>query len=188
MTTRTVRSHRARRVRAACLGALCVLTAHAAAAQSRASAAPSALRLAEAPRGDDEVGGWHIEQCMAGLTYGAPFKLALSYGGGLLHESASGPDICALAVAKLGFGGVQGSLGAGTSFAPWGTGVMITGNLLRTFGGPWVATPRSTYVGASLHLWPAFALGGEIAYYSRVGGDPGTNAKHFVGWSAGFGF
>jgi hypothetical protein len=144
--------------------------------------------MSEAPRGDDEVGGWHIEQCMAGLTYGAPFKLALSYGGGLLHESSTGPDICALAVAKLGFGGVQGSLGAGTSFAPWGTGVMITGNLLRTFGGPWVATPRSTYVGASLHLWPAFALGGEIAYYSRVGGDPGTNAKHFVGWSAGFGF
>jgi hypothetical protein len=77
MTTLTVRSHRARRARAACLGALCVLTAQAAAAQSRASAAPSALRMSEAPRGDDEVGGWHIEQCMAGLTYGAPFKLAL---------------------------------------------------------------------------------------------------------------
>ncbi len=137
-----------------------------------------------------ENDAWHLEQCIAGITYGAPLKWALSYGGGLLHESNTGPDVCALAVAKIGIGGAQGSIGAGTSFAPWGTGVMITGNLLRTFGAPLKATPRRTYVGASLHLWPVLALGGEIGYYVRLGDPPGasTVGKRLVAWSAGFGF
>ena len=133
---------------------------------------------------------WHLEQCMAGLTYGAPMKLALAYGGGFLHESNSGPDVCTLAVAKIGLGGAQGSIGAGTSFAPWGTGVMLTGNVLRTFSAPLNATPRRTYVGASLHLWPALAFGGEIGYYRRLGDATGasTTGQRVVGWSVGFGF
>lgn len=134
--------------------------------------------------------GWHREQCMGGITYGAPLKLAVSYGGGLLYESNTGPDICALGVAKLGFGGAQGSAGVGTSFAPWGTGIMVTGNVLRTFAAPLNATPRRTYVGASLHVWPAFALGGELGYFVRVG-DGANDAragKRVVSWSVGFGF
>ncbi|MBL0171398.1 MAG: hypothetical protein IPP90_11805 [Gemmatimonadaceae bacterium] len=137
-----------------------------------------------------EPEGWHLEQCMAGLTYGAPLKWALSYGGGLLHESNSGPDVCTLAVAKVGLGGAQMSLGAGTSFAPWGSGIMVTGNVLRTFGAPLKATPRRTYVGASLHIWPALAIGGELGYYVRLGDAAGASSsgKRLVAWSVGFGF
>lgn len=159
---------------------------------SRATAQPTepsalALRADLAPA---DAGAWHLEQCIAGITYGAPLKWAVSYGGGVLRESNGGPDMCALAVAKIGIGGAQGSLGAGTSFAPWGTGVMFTGNVLRTFGSPLKATPRRTYVGASLHLWPALALGGEIGYYVRLGDAVGASSsgKRLVAWSAGFGF
>ena len=157
------------------------------------TAEPVALR-ARAVRGDAtrdaEAPGWHLEQCIAGLTYGAPLKLAVSYGGGLLHESLEKPDVCVLGVAKLGLGGAQISAGIGSSMAPWGSGAMLTANLLRTFGSPLTATPRRTYAGASLHLWPVFALGGEIGYYVRLGDDAGAprNGRHLVGWSAGFGF
>ena len=146
--------------------------------------------IAPRPDAPADTDAWHSEQCIAGFTYGAPLKWALSYGGGLLHESNTGPDVCALAVAKIGIGGAQASIGAGTSFAPWGTGVMITGNVVRTFGAPLKATPRRTYVGASLHLWPVLALGGEIGYYVRLADADGasTSGKHLVAWSAGFGF
>ncbi len=146
----------------------------------------------DAAAGADSTGaaGWHLEQCLAGITYGAPLKWAVSYGGGYLRESITGPDLCALAVAKLGIGGAQGSLGLGSSFSPWGSGVMVTANVLRTFGAPLKATPRRTYVGASVHLWPILALGGEVGYYTRLGDAPGasSSAKHLLTWSAGFGF
>ena len=144
----------------------------------------------DAPHAPADKKTWHPEQCIAGITYGAPLKWALSYGGGMLHEFDTGPDVCALAAAKIGIGGAQASLGAGTSLAPWGTGVMITGNVLRTFGAPLKATPRRTYVGASLHLWPVLALGGEIGYYVRLGDALGasTSGKRLVAWSAGLGF
>lgn len=127
---------------------------------------------------------------MGGLTYGAPLKWALSYGGGLLHEPVEGRDVCALVVGKVGLGGVQASAGVGTSFGAVGSGVMLTGNILRTFGSPLNASPRSTYVGASVHLWPLLALGGELGYYVRMGDDENapSSGKRFVGWSAGFGF
>ena len=124
---------------------------------------------------------------MGGITYGAPLKLAASYGGGFLHESNNGPDVCALGVAKVGLGGAQLSAGIGSSFAPWGTGVMFTGNLLRTFAKPLHATARSNYVGASLHFWPILALGGELGYYVRLGEGPSAG-KRVVGWSVGIGF
>jgi len=162
------------------LGAV-VLTALA----PRVSAAQSTPRAAvTAPSVGD---GWHAEQCMGGITYGAPLKLAASYGGGFLHESNNGPDVCALGVAKVGLGGAQLSAGVGTSFAPWGTGVMLTGNLLRTFAKPLHATGNANYVGASLHLWPAFALGGELGYFVRLSGG-GDAGKRVVGWSVGVGF
>jgi len=171
------------------LSATLVAQAPTALAQAAAPMAVSS-RVAPAPQPSADAGGWHLEQCMAGLTYGAPLKFAASYGGGLLYESNTGPDVCALGVAKLGFGGAQGSLGIGTSFAPWGTGIMVTGNLVRTFNAPLDATPRRTYAGASVHFWPALALGGEIGYLWRLGdeaGDPGAG-KRIVTWSLGFGF
>ncbi len=127
---------------------------------------------------------------MAGITYGAPLKLAASYGGGFLYESNDGPDYCALGVAKLGLGGAQASVGIGTSFAPWGTGLMATGNVVRTFGSPLDATPKRTYVGASVHFWPALALGGELGLLWRVGDKDGeaTAGHRVVTWSVGFGF
>jgi hypothetical protein len=177
-----------RRIHCALAACLCWTPLGAAALHAQ-SAAPSALqpRTDRAAADDD---GWHVEQCMAGVTYGAPLKLALSYGMGLLHESNTGPDVCALAVAKVGLGGAQGSLGMGTSFAPWGSGVMVTGNVLRTFGSPLKATPRRTYIGASLHLWPVLALGGELGYFVRMGDKAGesTGGRRVIAWSAGFGF
>lgn len=152
---------------------------------------PTALgaRSASTPVATDPS-GWHVAHCMAGITYGAPLKLAVSYGMGLLHESDTGPDVCTLAVAKLGLGGAQGSVGVGTSFAPWGSGVMLTGNVLRTFGAPLKATPRRTYVGASVHVWPVLALGGELGYFVRVGDAAGASSsgERLVAWSVGFGF
>lgn len=183
----------ARRSRTALTGAVlsAVLVAPSPSLWAQA-ATPAAVssRVSSAPQPTADAGGWHVEQCMAGLTYGAPLKFAASYGGGLLYESNSGPDVCALGVAKLGLGGAQGSVGIGTSFAPWGTGVMVTGNLVRTFNAPLDATPRRTYAGASVHFWPALALGGEIGYLWRLGdeaGDPGAG-KRIVTWSLGFGF
>ena len=160
-------------------------------AQSRLTPAALVRGHDAAPRTDSAGGaGWHLEHCIAGITYGAPLKWAVSYGGGYLRESITGPDLCALAVAKLGIGGAQGSLGLGSSFSPWGSGVLVTANVLRTFGAPLKATPRRTYVGASVHLWPILALGGEVGYYTRLGDAPGasSSAKHLLTWSAGFGF
>lgn len=154
-------------------------------------AAPTALAAnADAAREDMVAEGWHLEQCMAGITYGAPLKLAVAYGGGFLYESNSRPDWCALVVAKIGLGGAQASTGIGTSFAPWGSGVMLTANVLRTFSSPLGATASRNYIGASLHVWPLLALGGELGYYTRMGDKDGESSagKNIVAWSFGFGF
>lgn len=157
-------------------------------AQQRASSV-LAPRVSENTRDDGTI-GWHLDQCIGGLTYGAPLKLALSYGGGMLLEQTEGPDICALAVAKLGVGGAQASFGAGSTIGSLGSGVMITANVLRTFGAPLNASAHRTYVGASVHLWPILALGGELGLYVRMGDASGAQkqGKHVVSWSAGFGF
>ncbi|MEY4857178.1 MAG: hypothetical protein RLZZ97_2008 [Gemmatimonadota bacterium] len=132
---------------------------------------------------------WRVGQCMGGVTYGAPFKWALSYGGGMVYEGDR-VDLCALAVAKVGLGGAGASIGLATSSGSLGTGSAITGGLLRTFGDPLNATARRTYVGAAVHLWPLLVLGGEIGYYVRLGSDAGASShgKKVVTWSAGFGF
>lgn len=125
---------------------------------------------------------------MAGVTYGAPLKFALSYGGGLVRQS-DGRDWCAMGVAKVGLGGAQAGLGMGSSIGALGGGASVTANVLRTFGNPLHAQPRTTYIGASLHLWPALALGGEIGVYTRMGNtSSGNDAKRLVAWSVGFGF
>ncbi len=175
----------------ACLAATAVMTSGVSSRVSAQAASPQAVGARnDTTRATPSGNGWHLEQCMAGITYGAPLKLAVSYGGGFLYESNNGPDVCALAVAKVGFGGAQGSMGVGTSFAPWGTGVMLTGNVLRTFSGALEATARRTYAGASLHFWPAFALGGELGYLWRMGDEAGAPSagRRIMTWSVGFGF
>ena len=132
---------------------------------------------------------WRFDQCMGGLTYGAPFKWALSYGGGMVYEGDR-IDLCALAVAKVGLGGAGASVGLAKSYGSMGTGSALTGGIIRTFGDPLNATARRTYVGGSVHLWPLLALGGELGYYVRVGDNAGesSHGKHVITWSAGFGF
>lgn len=140
---------------------------------------------------DNDTRIWHLDQCIAGLTYGAPLKLAVAYGGGLVRESTTGgADWCAPVVAKVGIGGAQGSLGFGASRGPWGTGFMVTANALRTFSSSLHATARRNYAGVSVHLWPALALGGEIGVFTRLGDAAGESSagKRVVSWSVGFGF
>jgi hypothetical protein len=134
---------------------------------------------------------WHLDQCLGGLSYGAPFKLALAYGGGLIRESTTGgADLCAFVAGKVGFGAARASIGFGRSTGPLGGGAAVSAGLLRTFAGSWNATPRRNYVGASVHIWPLLGLGGEIGYYTRLGDAAGvTDAqRHVIAWSAGFGF
>jgi hypothetical protein len=158
--------------------------------------APVALSLRAATSMRDSIttpanwDGWQWAHCMAGITYGAPLKWAASYGGGLRREYDDAPDVCVMGVGKVGIGGAQASLGVGASLGALGGGVMVSGNLLRTFSTPLHATARRTYVGASLHLWPIIAFGGEIGYYTRLGDAAGaaSGGKHLVAWSTGFGF
>lgn len=124
---------------------------------------------------------------MAGVTYGAPLKFAVAYGGGFVRQT-DGRDRCAMVVAKAGLGGAQLGLGLASSLGALGGGASVTANLLRTFAHPLHATARTTYVGASLHLWPALALGGELGVYTRIGAENAGVAKRLVTWSIGFGF
>ena len=56
---------------------------------------------------------WQFDQCMGGLTYGAPLKWALSYGMGYVRESATS-DWCVLGAAKIGWDRRNRKPGAGT--------------------------------------------------------------------------
>jgi hypothetical protein len=138
-----------------------------------------------------ESSPWTWDHCLSGITYGQPFKLAISYAQGFVRESRTGgADYCAFAAAKVGFGAARGSIGFGRTAGTLGTGMAINGGVLRTFGSSWGATPKRTYVGAALNLWPVFGLGGEIGYYLRVGdkAGAGTHQRRIITWSAGFGF
>ena len=132
---------------------------------------------------------WQFEQCMGGITYGAPFKWALAYGMGMVRETDH-LDLCFLGAAKVGLGGAGFSVGIANSLGHFGSGSALTVGLLRTFSDPMGALPRRTYAGASLHVWPLLALGGEIGYYTSLGADAdgAPSAKGIVTWSAGFGF
>lgn len=132
---------------------------------------------------------WQFEQCMGGITYGAPLKWALSYGMGLVRESDK-HDLCFLGAAKIGFGGASFSTGLASSLGPFGSGTAVTGGVLRTFNDPMGALAKRTYLGGSVHVWPLLGLGGEIGVYRRMGTDaPGTTqGRNMIIWSAGFGF
>ena len=133
---------------------------------------------------------WSVQQCQLGLTYGAPLKLAVAWGGGLLYEQPEGgADVFIFGAAKLGLGGARLSTGIGRSIGALGGGAAFSVGVLRTFGAPANASPKRTYVGASMHFFPVFALGGEIGYYTRIGDDPlGAPKRAMITWSAGFGF
>lgn len=164
-------------------------TACAAASTARAQVAPTPAGATAPTIPSTPEMRWRFDQCMGGLTYGAPFKWALSYGGGMVYEGDR-IDLCALAVAKVGLGGAGASVGVAKSYGSMGTGSAITGGIIRTFGDPLNASARRTYVGGSVHLWPLLALGGEIGYYVRLGDDAGaaSHGKKVITWSAGFGF
>lgn len=171
-----------RGTRAVCVAAwLCAVPTVAWAQTASSTARDSTLRT--------PTTRWQFDQCMGGLTYGAPLKWALSYGMGLVRESEK-RDWCFLGAAKVGFGGASFNVGLANSLGHWGSGVAVTGGLLRTFNDPMGAVAKRTYVGGSVHVWPLLALGGEIGYYTRLGTDPTglTRGRGMVTWSTGFGF
>jgi hypothetical protein len=156
-----------------------------------AAAASHARAQANVLGGSQPVPTWAWDQCLGGLTYGQPFKLALAYGGGLVHEATSGgADVCLFGAAKVGLGAARGSIGIGRSKGPLGSGVALNAGVLRTFGSAWGASPARTYLGAGINVWPLLGLGGEIGYYFRLGDASGAPERHrrIVTWSAGFGF
>ena len=152
-------------------------------AQSVANASASAPRNA-----DDELSGWHRDQCLGGLTYGAPLKLAVSWAGGLRKELAGGQDVCAFVSPKLGLGGVRLSAGIARTLGTFGGGIALSGGILRTFGAPSYADRLSTYAGGSLHVFPILGIGLELGAYQRLGGVSGQGRKSIIVWSAGIGF
>lgn len=132
---------------------------------------------------------WQFDQCMGGITYGAPLKWALAYGMGLVRETPRN-DWCFLGAAKVGFGGASFNVGLANSIGSFGSGTAVTAGVLRTFNDPMGAVAKRTYVGGSVHLWPLLALGGEVGLYRRLGTDPAglTRGRTMITWSAGFGF
>jgi hypothetical protein len=157
-----------------------------------ASASPAvAQNNSTSVRTSQAIPTWAWDQCLGGLTYGQPFKLALSYGGGLLHESRTGgADVCIFGAAKVGLGAARGSIGIGRSKGPLGSGFALNAGVMRTFSSAWRASPSRTYIGAGVDVWPLLGLGGEIGYYIRVGDSSGepNRERRIITWSAGFGF
>lgn len=141
-----------------------------------------------APANDGATPGWHRDQCLGGLTYGAPLKLAASWAGGLRRELASGDDVCAFVSPKLGLGGARLGAGLARTLGSLGGGVAVSGGLIRTFGAPSHADRMSTYAGGSLHVFPLLAIGLELGWYRRLGGTKGVGREHIIAWSAGVGF
>ncbi|MBL0937969.1 MAG: hypothetical protein IBJ03_03685 [Gemmatimonadaceae bacterium] len=186
MHARLMRMHRWLGV--ALTSAACVVTP----LQAQTVAAPAGVAAAGQGTVRDTMPSspprWQFDQCMGGLTYGAPLKFALAYGMGYVRESEKN-DWCFLGAAKVGLGGASFNVGLANSLGHWGSGTAITAGILRTFDNPLGAVAKRTYVGGSVHLWPLLALGGELGYYVPIGSDaPGTKAKGMLTWSAGFGF
>lgn len=136
----------------------------------------------------DDASQWHLDQCLGGLTYGGPLKLAVAWAGGLRKELDSGQDVCAFVSPKLGLGGARLSGGIARTFGTFGSGFAVSGGILRTFGAPSYADRMSTYAGGSLHLFPILGIGLELGSYHRLGGVAGQGRKSIIIWSAGIGF
>ncbi len=183
------RAHRVATTAVACTTLWCAVVA----AVPEAARAQSAVRYVNRDADTSSAGtsdtAWQFGQCMAGITYGVPLRLAASYGMGFVREYPS-HDLCTLGVTRLGLGGAEVSAGLAISSGPFGTGAAVTAGLLRTFNEPRGALARRNYLGASLHVWPLLALGGEIGVFRRLGTDPAqvTTGRNLVVWSLGFGF
>lgn len=141
-------------------------------------------------RAQDEYEGssWHRDQCLGGLTYGAPLKLAVSWAGGLRKELTNGQDVCAFISPKLGLGGARLGAGFARTMGTLGGGVAASAGIIRTFGAPSRADRMSTYAGGSLHVFPVLALGIELGWYKRLGATAGQGRESIVTWSFGLGF
>lgn len=137
---------------------------------------------------DEDLSGWHHDQCLGGLTYGAPLKLAVSWAGGMRKELANGQDVCAFVSPKLGLGGARLSMGIMRTVGTFGGGIGVSGGILRTFGAPSYADRMSTYAGGSLHVFPILGIGFELGSYHRLGGVSERGRKSIIVWSAGIGF
>ncbi|MDQ6611857.1 MAG: hypothetical protein M3Y64_05445 [Gemmatimonadota bacterium] len=148
------------------------------------SAKDARAKVDDAP--DDT--GWHREQCLGGLTYGAPLKLAVSWAGGLRKELANGQDVCAFVAPKLGLGGARLGVGVARTTGTFGSGAAVSAGIIRTFGAPSYADRKSTYAGASLHVFPILAIGIELGLYHRLGGIATVGRTNIVAWSLGIGF
>lgn len=182
-----MRRHREAVVRLVLLLALQPLLASGAAQSRPVPAAVTTPR--DTARATRSAASWRVDQCMAGLTYGAPLKWAAAYGVGLVREYAAS-DVCLLAVAKVGIGGAGLHIGMANAFGMFGGGTALTFGVLRTFDRPLDALANRTYLGASIHAWPVLAVGGEFGWYTRVGRDPAGTAtpRSLLVWSTGFGF
>ena len=135
-----------------------------------------------------EESGWNREQCLGGLTYGAPLKLAASWAGGLRKELANGQDVCAFISPKVGLGGARLGAGFARTTGTFGGGYAGSVAIIRTFGSPSYADRMSTYAGGSLHYFPLLGIGLELGWYKRLGGTSGRGRESIISWSAGIGF
>lgn|GEM_PF-1466638 len=152
--------------------------------------APTCVRAQSntASPASSEESGWHREQCLGGLTYGAPLKLAASWAGGLRKELANGQDACAFVSPKVGLGGARLGVGFARTTGTFGGGVAASAAVIRTFGSPSYADRQSTYAGGSLHYFPLLGIGLELGWYKRLGGVNARGRATIISWSAGIGF
>lgn len=131
---------------------------------------------------------WQLEQCLGGLTYGAPLKLAASWAGGLRKELSNGQDVCAFISPKVGLGGARLGAGFARTTGTFGGGYAGSVAIIRTFGAPSYADRMSTYAGGSLHYFPLLGIGLELGWYKRLGGPEDRGRKSIISWSLGIGF
>ncbi|MBC8087206.1 MAG: hypothetical protein H7Z40_08050 [Phycisphaerae bacterium] len=141
-----------------------------------------------AANADSTASGWNAEQCLGGLTYGAPLKLAASWAGGLRKELENGQNVCAFVSPKVGLGGARLGVGFARTTGTFGGGVAASAAVIRTFGSPSYADRQSTYAGAWLHYFPLLGIGLELGWYKRLGGVSGRGRESIIAWSAGIGF
>jgi hypothetical protein len=130
---------------------------------------------------------WRPARCLLGLSYGSPLRLYVAAAAGL-RRAYEARTVCAYGAAHVGLGGARGSLGTAVTIGRYGSALGVSGGLLRTFGNPGGdADPRRSYVGGSVHVWPALAVHTEFGAYTRMS-RAGEAAQRILVWSVGFGY
>lgn len=155
-----------------------------------ASQVPPPTAVPSAPASDQDDANdkrWRAQRCLLGLSYGSPLKLHVAAAAGL-RRAFDSRSVCSYGAVHLGLGGARASLGTAATFGRYGSGLGVSGGILRTFGNPGGdADPRRSYLGGSVHLWPLLALHTELGAYSRIARD-GESAQRILVWSVGFGY